>query len=205
MTEHILLPDDDATMARKRRRDILRGSSQTSVEMEQSGKRPKIEESYSDNDDDDESCATSLKKPSIRGIKRQARYEPGVPMTREQLAAWRKEARRVRNRESAAASRKKTRERIDQLEDELAELQRKYEVALKRIVVLEGQGQDQGAPEMISQDLSLRRQVVSPPNTPPSVRSTFEPSSPPTFSLNDGLMGQDVDQHNKMISRPTAV
>lgn len=37
--------------------------------------------------------------------KYQNRYVPDVPMTKEQEAEWRREARRKRNRESAAASR----------------------------------------------------------------------------------------------------
>jgi bZIP transcription factor len=104
------------------------------------------DESYgseSDNDDDDsysslaavgkESSKRSSKKPRlvattgnlslIRGIKKQARYEPEVPMPKSELAKWRKEARRVRNRESAAASRHKTRLRIEELETQVAQLQ----------------------------------------------------------------------------------
>merc|ERR1712032_811659 len=52
------------------------------------------------------------KKPHLTGIKKLSRYDPGVSMTKEELKAWRKEARRVRNRESAAASRKKKCESI---------------------------------------------------------------------------------------------
>ena len=37
-------------------------------------------------------------------------------MTEKQLTQWRREMRRVRNREAAAASRKKVRDRIDDLE-----------------------------------------------------------------------------------------
>ena len=41
-------------------------------------------------------------------------------MTKEQLMAWRKEQRRKRNRESAAASRNKQRGKIEELEGEVA-------------------------------------------------------------------------------------
>jgi hypothetical protein len=41
-------------------------------------------------------------------------------MTKDDLSAWRKEQRRKRNRESAAASRGKTRKRIDELEGEVS-------------------------------------------------------------------------------------
>lgn len=87
----------------------------------------------------------SRKKPRltelslIRGVKKQARYEPEVPMTKEKLAAWRREARRVRNRESAAASRNKTRLRIDELEGQVTALQSRYDTALQRIAELERQ------------------------------------------------------------------
>merc|ERR1711933_570943 len=77
------------------------------------------------------------KKPHITGIKMQSRYDPGVSMTKEELRAWRKEARRVRNRESAAASRKKNREAIDQLETKVKEVQTKYDAALSYIIALE--------------------------------------------------------------------
>jgi len=74
---------------------------------------------------------------SIRGIKKKARYDPGVPMTKAELREWRKEARRVRNRESAAASRKKTRSRIGELETDLSSMRDKYEAAMQRIAELE--------------------------------------------------------------------
>jgi hypothetical protein len=95
-----------------------------------------------DADDDDEEThvlidpITSKPRPSITGIKKQSRYDPGVPMTREELKAWRKEARRVRNRESAA-SRIRNRERISELTIENDALKAKYSTALKRIVELE--------------------------------------------------------------------
>jgi Basic region leucine zipper len=76
----------------------------------------------------------------IRGIKKQARYEPTVPMSSKvELAAWRKEARRIRNRESAAASRNKTRQRIEELEQDLTTLQDQYDAAQQRIAMLEAQ------------------------------------------------------------------
>ena len=67
----------------------------------------------------------------------QIRYDPDVPMSKEQLAAWRREARRVRNRESAAASRQRTRNRITELETEVDEYKSKYHAALDRLKELE--------------------------------------------------------------------
>eukprot|EP00554_Chaetoceros_debilis_P016963 CAMPEP_0194111726 /NCGR_PEP_ID=MMETSP0150-20130528/10654_1 /TAXON_ID=122233 /ORGANISM="Chaetoceros debilis, Strain MM31A-1" /LENGTH=537 /DNA_ID=CAMNT_0038801227 /DNA_START=117 /DNA_END=1732 /DNA_ORIENTATION=- len=69
--------------------------------------------------------------------KYQNRYEPDVPMTKEQAADWRREARRKRNRESAAASRNKVRSRISELETEVDEWKDKYEGLLGRIRKLE--------------------------------------------------------------------
>ncbi|OEU10265.1 hypothetical protein FRACYDRAFT_173393, partial [Fragilariopsis cylindrus CCMP1102] len=58
-------------------------------------------------------------------------------MTKDQLAAWRREARRVRNRESAAASRQRIRNRISELEDEVGEWKDKYNHAILRLDALE--------------------------------------------------------------------
>jgi len=69
--------------------------------------------------------------------KAQIRYDPEVPMSKEQLAAWRREARRVRNRESAAASRARIRSRITELEEEVGEWKTKYAQALERLQNLE--------------------------------------------------------------------
>ena len=80
---------------------------------------------------------TTLSKDAlakIPGVKKQARYVPAVSMSKEELTLWRKEARRVRNRESAAASRQKTQKRIAELEEEVGTITMKYEAALRRIV-----------------------------------------------------------------------
>ena len=63
-------------------------------------------------------------------------------MSKEQLAAWRREARRVRNRESAAASRQRIRNRITELETEVEDWKSKYNRAMQR---LEGLQQIAGA------------------------------------------------------------
>jgi len=74
----------------------------------------------------------------------QMRYDPDVPMTKEEAAAWRREARRVRNRESAAASRQKTRDRIVQLEGEVDMWKRKYEEVMSKLRLAEGSGGGSG-------------------------------------------------------------
>lgn len=69
--------------------------------------------------------------------KTQIRYDPDVPMSKEQLASWRREARRVRNRESAAASRQRIRNRISELEDEVGDWKAKYSQAMARLHAME--------------------------------------------------------------------
>merc|ERR1712232_441151 len=159
------------------------------------------------------------KKPHITGIKRQARYDPGVPMTRTELTAWRKEARRVRNRESAAESRRRTRSRIEELEAKLSTMENKYEIALKRISELESlKSRDDG---IMRNSPQTPRTVESLPKeeTPCVETSVVSPSISPVSSpvydpsLID-IEGSHINhitqvnvqcQHINMISRPTAV
>lgn len=122
------------------------------------------------------------KKPHITGIKKQSRYDPGVAMTKEELKAWRKEARRVRNRESAAASRKKNREAIDLLENKVQQVQTKYETALQYIVALEDKLRRSGSSSssfypstVLRQDLEEFRKV-----SPEGVQTVSPPESPTT-------------------------
>mmetsp|Transcript_63365 Transcript_63365/g.74174 ORF Transcript_63365/g.74174 Transcript_63365/m.74174 type:complete len:216 (-) Transcript_63365:1594-2241(-) len=77
----------------------------------------------------------TLPKTSAIVNKKQVRYDPEVPMTKEEAAAWRKEQRKVRNRESAAASRQKTRDRIEELEAEVESIKAKYASATARLAV----------------------------------------------------------------------
>jgi len=109
---------------------------------------------------------TDKPKPSITGIKKQSRYMPGVPMTKEELKAWRKEARRVRNRESAAASRRRNRDRVSVLEQEVEAMKTKYAAALKYILDLEGASHDSFTPQVLRQDLMEVRTSSSPPTAP---------------------------------------
>jgi len=71
--------------------------------------------------------------------KPQMKYDPDVPMTKEEAAAWRREQRRKRNRESAAASRQRQRDRIVELEAELEEWKASFDTVMKKIQVLEGE------------------------------------------------------------------
>ncbi len=70
---------------------------------------------------------------SSDGKKAQISYNPDVNMTKEQLTAWRREMRRVRNRESAAASRRKVRDRIEELEEEVGVWKQRYAEAMAKL------------------------------------------------------------------------
>lgn len=114
--------------ARKRRKEImqsLRADGEEGKEEEGEALPPKKRK-------------VSKKSKDSEGTKKtQVRYDPEVPMDKEQLAAWRKEARRVRNRESAAASRQRIRDRITELENEVNLWKQKYSMAAERLEQLE--------------------------------------------------------------------
>ncbi|KAL7534040.1 hypothetical protein ACHAXR_005598 [Thalassiosira sp. AJA248-18] len=75
------------------------------------------------------------------GAKRpQMKYDPSVPMTKEETSAWRREQRRKRNRESAAACRKRQRDRISELEVEVSDWKAKFDDALLKLKGLDGDG-----------------------------------------------------------------
>lgn len=209
MSEPKQQPAEDPAVARKRRKEImtsLRGSE------EEEGRPAKRRCSVSSSEDEE---APNEGKPSIRGIKKQARYVPGVPMTKEELREWRKEARRVRNRESAAASRKKTRARIDELEGELSALRSKYTEALKRIVDLQNGSADSFTPDKLRQDLVEVAKTVSPmPSAPASPTISAHQECPPLPHRENLLLpGYDKEDSHPvsidhrysmdMISRPT--
>jgi hypothetical protein len=184
-----------------------------------------------DEDLDSESCAerkrarfeevvvdpvTSKPKPSITGIKKQSRYDPGVPMDRVELKVWRKEARRVRNRESAAASRNRNRECITELEAEVDVLNSKYAAALQRIIELEAAASatDSFTPAILRQDLNaLSPSEASRPGSPENEPvQTVSPPMSPTIPARFTDENHHTEQVNKkyqhimeLISRPTAL
>jgi len=120
-------------------------------------------------------------------------------MGKEELKVWRKEARRVRNRESAAASRKKNREAIDKLEVKVQEVQTKYDEALKYILDLEEKFRQSGSsftsfypPAVLRQDLQEVKEVtpdgaktVSPPHSPIPTEVSHEATHWPVQAQND--------------------
>ena len=134
------------TVARKRRRQILQ-SQRTKVAEDDESPSPKkartelMTSSPPRKISDAQPqlpCTSPIKTESAPKPKKpQMRYDPDVPMSKEEAAAWRKEQRRKRNRESAAASRQRQRDRITELEQEVSEWKSKYEEALARIEKLE--------------------------------------------------------------------
>jgi hypothetical protein len=90
-----------------------------------------------DSEEDDDGEGNRTMQRTGRNKKTQIRYDPSIPMDKDQLAAWRREARRVRNRESAAASRQRTRGRITELEDELTSWKQKYAEAALELKTLQ--------------------------------------------------------------------
>ena len=198
-----MLPDselDPALEARQRRMERRRtASAKDSVPDEQvdDDTNTATDGAYESDESEDENPPPSSKKrktsmplSQIRGIKKQARYEPEVPMSKDELVAWRKEARRVRNRESAAASRNKTRQRIEELEEQVDALQLKYDGALRRIAELEAENQQPAQEEAslcLPEPTKVLSQIDAVPNqvSPPlSPRETNEVVSRPTWSLS---------------------
>lgn len=144
-------------------------------------------------------------KPKICSSAKQMRYDPEVPMSKEEASAWRREQRRLRNRESAAASRQKTRDRIAELEIEVDEWRIKY-AELERKYKLHVGAQSQGS-LLLSQpkEQGLVSPAISPPSSP-----HVSPVSPDTTLSSATLLEyqaesvhEDRNQHLiETISRP---
>lgn len=101
---------------------------------------------------------TTKKKVSTKK-KPQMKYDPDVPMSKEEAAAWRREQRRKRNRESAALSRQRQRDRIGDLEVEVDEWKTKVESIMERIKKLEDtSGIDSRT--LVPESLPIQEQVL---------------------------------------------
>ena len=113
------IQEDASAMARKRRREIILSQRTTSVQTsvvipdETTSGLPLEPDAKKARKDASTVAACSKKK------KPQMKYDPDIPMTKEEAAVWRREQRRKRNRESAAASRQRQRDRIAELEIDL--------------------------------------------------------------------------------------
>mmetsp|Transcript_4198 Transcript_4198/g.8295 ORF Transcript_4198/g.8295 Transcript_4198/m.8295 type:complete len:275 (+) Transcript_4198:139-963(+) len=120
---------ESSALARKRRREKLVGSLSSTPDEVMSNKVVKVESDYSS--DDSTRQGKGSKRPQMK-------YEPEIPMTKEEASVWRREQRRKRNRESAAACRKRQRDRIAELEIEVGEWKAKFDKALAKLNEIEG-------------------------------------------------------------------
>ncbi|KAL3923882.1 MAG: hypothetical protein SGILL_001392, partial [Bacillariaceae sp.] len=182
------MSDTNSDAARKRRIAVRNSKRCPSPGEPPEAKRLRVEEHE---DDVLAEPVTSKPKPHITGIKKQSRYDPGVPMNREELKAWRKEARRVRNRESAAASRKKNREQVTELQEEVDSLKTKYAAALKLIIDLEASRSLNDCatftpPSLLRQDLMEAQGTSSSRPSSPGAPTVSPPLSPATEASASG-------------------
>ncbi|KAL7549225.1 hypothetical protein ACHAWF_012498, partial [Thalassiosira exigua] len=100
-------------------------------------------------------------KPSAAPSRRpQLKYDPSIPMTKEQTSQWRREQRRRRNRESAAACRRRQRDRIDELEGESAAWRRRVEDALEKLKAQDSKGAAELEAKFAEDEARKRAKVV---------------------------------------------
>ena len=226
----------DASAARKRRREILASQRQalecvtttlsTKIADYEEGHVKKVRRVSDITDEESVSselrCSASspaiaasntvtTKKKIATKKKPQMKYDPDVPMSKEEAAAWRREQRRKRNRESAALSRQRQRDRIGDLEVEVDEWKNKVESIMERIKKLEeASGIDSKTivPEPVqNQEHSLEQSLVfevagineskfvSPPPSPGHSPLHEEPiASPVASSSAKTVVDAVVDQ-----------
>lgn len=213
---------DSSAEARKRRREILacqRNAEATMKIIEPMIPMPVISE-----------AATKRRKLNSsgsfnKGKKPQMKYDPDVPMTKEEAAVWRREQRRKRNRESAAASRQRQRDRIDELEIEVDGWKDKFDSIMKKIKDLEELSGKSASDYMSPEQSQILLEVstskfVSPPTSPGHsgyMSEDVEPSPvassshlnavsvTPTEGLTKQIIGKVEHEHSiKMISRQAA-
>jgi len=202
---------DPSAEARKRRREIL--ASQRNVEnaptpvvltMEEmdsiisSASASMASAPLTKKRKAESSVATGCNKKVAK--KPQMKYDPDVPMSKEEAAAWRREQRRKRNRESAAASRQRQRDRINELEDELEDWKKKYESIMLQVKKLEEISGSIAPPELVEgSDDILPIEITSRLSTstpPPEETNTITPRSSPSVSaqfLLDSAEGEEFE------------
>lgn len=191
---------DSSAEARKRRREILASQRSlvpdvvASVNPIPAPKKRKIstdETLAAPSSSTTSNTTTTTSKPAK---KPQMKYDPDVPMTKEEAAVWRREQRRKRNRESAAASRQRQRDRINELESEVDDWKTQYEAIMAKIRELE---QVTGSSSLeITEECPVS---TSRPATPPPVAAqTVTPRASPTsttslVSLTDKISVKSED------------
>jgi len=120
-------------------------------------------------------------------------------MTKEQLAEWRKQMRKERNRASAAASRQKTQSRIQELEGEVTKWKQSYEDMQEKMMKLQQQVdlltkvhcQDPAAPTATAQDDSASYSYMVSPTSSYSYSSSSQEQID-ALSLLQGLSRPQV-------------
>ena len=186
---------DPSVEARKRRREIL--SSQrclvpdvvTSVEPVPKKRKVSTDETI---------AKPSAIVASKNSKKPQMKYDPDVPMTKEEAAVWRREQRRKRNRESAAASRQRQRDRINELESKVDDWKLKYEAMMAKIRHLERVTGSPPSPELENTGIV----TTSRPSTPPPMAvQTVTPRASPTSTTSlVSLTGKVMDQSEDVVT-----
>lgn len=136
----------------------------------------------------DSSINSNMKRPQMR-------YEPDVPMTKEEAALWRREQRRKRNRESAAASRQRQRDRITELEEEVDDWKVKFQEAADRLTKLEGLFGQSSATNTDSPPLMAPETVASAPTSSISVSPCPSPEPYPAPSPS-AILSSSFGQEN---------
>jgi hypothetical protein len=183
-----------------------------------SQKRRKISHEVSEeSDSSDAKPRKKVAKKKAAAIKKpQMKYDPDVPMTKEEAAAWRREQRRKRNRESAAASRQRQRDRIEELEIVLDDWKSKFDGVMKRIQKLEEITQISVTADLLTEIAAIPPQSVVSPMSSPNHSPCQSPTVSPVASCSFVDAGKvkdesDLEVHqveeeeeqllNKMISR----
>jgi len=118
-------------------------------------------------------------------------------MTKEQLAEWRKQMRKERNRASAAASRQKTQSRIMELEGEVNEWKNKYEDMQDKMMKLQQQV-----------DLLTKAHCQDPASTVQEDSASYSYMVSPTSSYSHSSSSQEqIDALSLLqgLSRPQVV
>lgn len=210
MSSSLMLMDHlDPSDARKRRRALLALHRNVSTSPDHFVKV-------------DPSSTKSAPSPSHQqgsaSKKPQMKYDPDVPMTKNEAALWRREQRRQRNRLSAAQSRERQRNRISELENELDQWKDKYAAVQAKIDSLMAQQQastvsddDARATSPIPSTISSRV-IIAPSGSPTSCLSMMvvNPSQDDKFDIIMSLSYDDLESaadntppfKPKMISRP---
>jgi len=131
-----------------------------------------------------------LVKPHNKRHKKSkhSQYKPEKDMSKEELTQWRKHQRKLRNRQSAAASRQKVRNRVHNLEEQVQLLQHKYNIVLNRLKQY----------EPFFNENELHNEQEQPDDV---VSYSVSPSLPSVVSCNDSI---SIDTNTNTISIPSS-